>query len=102
MVQQSKEKGGAYKAQQKKVLESVTEVSDIEAVIEQAEEADRVFSLDHPVPNLLISLCVAFLLITIPLYYHFSCYYCFLFLFMFTRNADLLLRVLISYIIGKV
>ncbi|GLT60888.1 hypothetical protein SLA2020_336300 [Shorea laevis] len=56
MIQQSKEKGGAYKAQQKKVLESVTEVSDIEAVIEQAEEADRVFSLDHPAPNLLISL----------------------------------------------
>ncbi|KAE8037607.1 hypothetical protein FH972_010182 [Carpinus fangiana] len=56
LIQQSKEKGSSYRAQQKKVLESVTEVSDIEAVIEQAEEADRAFTLDHPVPNLLISL----------------------------------------------
>lgn len=56
MIQQSKEKGMAYKRQQKKVLESVTEVSDIEAIVEQAEEADRLFSVDHPVPNVLISL----------------------------------------------
>ncbi|KAF2299732.1 hypothetical protein GH714_002913 [Hevea brasiliensis] len=56
MIQQSKEKGRFYKALHKKVLESVTEVSDIDAVIEQAEEADRLFSLQHPTPNLLIDL----------------------------------------------
>ncbi|KAJ8762984.1 hypothetical protein K2173_023113 [Erythroxylum novogranatense] len=36
----------------KKVLESITEVSDIDAIIEQAEEANRLFSLQHPAPNL--------------------------------------------------
>uniref|UniRef100_A0A2C9W2A0 Uncharacterized protein n=1 Tax=Manihot esculenta TaxID=3983 RepID=A0A2C9W2A0_MANES len=56
MIQQSKEKGRFYKALHKKVLESVTEVSDIDAVIEQAEDADRLFSLQHPTPNLLIDL----------------------------------------------
>ncbi|KAH6831980.1 P-loop containing nucleoside triphosphate hydrolases superfamily protein [Perilla frutescens var. hirtella] len=44
MIQQSKEKGRYYRSQHKKVLESVTEVSDIEAVIEQADEAHRLFS----------------------------------------------------------
>ncbi|XP_040991727.1 GTPase LSG1-2 [Juglans microcarpa x Juglans regia] len=56
MMQQSKEKGHIYRNQQKKILESVTEVTDIDAIIEQAEEADRLFSLDHPIPNLLINL----------------------------------------------
>ncbi|KAM1210838.1 hypothetical protein ACFX2J_002638 [Malus domestica] len=56
LVQQTKEKGLMYKRQQKKVLESVTEVSDIDAIVEQADEADRLFSLDHPAPNLLIDL----------------------------------------------
>ncbi|XP_021279099.1 GTPase LSG1-2-like [Herrania umbratica] len=56
MIQQSKEKGRFYKSQHKKVLESVTEVSDIDAVIEQAEEADQLFSIQHPTPNLLINL----------------------------------------------
>lgn len=56
MIQQSKEKGRFYTALHKKVLESVTEVSDIDAVIEQAEDADRLFSLQHPTPNLLIDL----------------------------------------------
>eukprot|EP00262_Sarcandra_glabra_P018088 TRINITY_DN6402_c0_g1_i1.p1 TRINITY_DN6402_c0_g1~~TRINITY_DN6402_c0_g1_i1.p1 ORF type:complete len:638 (+),score=126.49 TRINITY_DN6402_c0_g1_i1:203-1915(+) len=37
-------------------MESVTEVNDIDAVIEQAEEADRVYSIDNPIPNLLIKL----------------------------------------------
>ncbi|KAL5575988.1 hypothetical protein UlMin_017687 [Ulmus minor] len=56
MIQETKEKGQFYKNQHKKVLESVTEVSDIEAIIEQADEADRLFSLDHPAPSLPISL----------------------------------------------
>lgn len=56
MVQQSKEKGRFYKSQHKKVLESVTEVSNIDAVIEQAEEADQLFSIHHPTPNPLINL----------------------------------------------
>ncbi|XVE59679.1 hypothetical protein DITRI_Ditri05aG0065300 [Diplodiscus trichospermus] len=56
IIQQSKEKGRFYKSQNKKVLESVTEVSDIDAVLEQAEEADQLFSIQHPTPNLLINL----------------------------------------------
>ena len=58
MIQQSKEKGYFYRNQHKKVLESVTEVSDIDAIIEQADEADRLFTQDHPAPNLLINLSV--------------------------------------------
>ncbi|XWS73816.1 hypothetical protein CRYUN_Cryun02cG0161800 [Craigia yunnanensis] len=53
MIQQAKEKGRFYKSQHKKVLESVTEVSDIDAVIEQAEEDDQLFSIQHPTPNLI-------------------------------------------------
>ncbi|KAA0044245.1 hypothetical protein IC582_019648 [Cucumis melo] len=56
MIQQSKEKGRFYKSQQKKVLESVTEVSDIDAVIQQADEAERLFSINNPTPNFLINL----------------------------------------------
>ncbi|KAK9279871.1 hypothetical protein L1049_013554 [Liquidambar formosana] len=56
MIQQTKEKGRFYRNQHKKVLESVTDVNDIDAVIEQAEEAERLFSFDHPVPNLLINM----------------------------------------------
>ncbi|CAI9768596.1 unnamed protein product [Fraxinus pennsylvanica] len=37
----------------KKVLESVTQVSDIDAVIEQADEAHRLFSGTKPVANLI-------------------------------------------------
>ncbi|KAH1090765.1 hypothetical protein J1N35_018022 [Gossypium stocksii] len=59
MIQQSKEKGRFYKSQHKKVLESVTEVSNIDAVIEQAEEADHLFSIHHPTPNPLINLDVS-------------------------------------------
>ncbi|KAB2065674.1 hypothetical protein ES319_A09G105200v1 [Gossypium barbadense] len=59
MIQQSKEKGRFYKSQHKKVLESVTEVSNIDAVIEQAEEADQLFSIHHPTPNPLINLDVS-------------------------------------------
>ncbi|KAL6966727.1 GTPase LSG1-2 [Sarracenia purpurea var. burkii] len=54
MIQQSKEKGQFYKNQQKKVLESVTDISDIDAVIEQADEAARLFSAGNPIPNLLV------------------------------------------------
>lgn len=54
MIQETKEKGKYYKNQNKKVLESVTEVSDIDAIIEQAEEAERLFAIHHdsttPVP----------------------------------------------------
>eukprot|EP00268_Persea_americana_P031451 TRINITY_DN3063_c0_g1_i1.p1 TRINITY_DN3063_c0_g1~~TRINITY_DN3063_c0_g1_i1.p1 ORF type:complete len:601 (+),score=144.90 TRINITY_DN3063_c0_g1_i1:342-2144(+) len=59
MIQQSKDKGRFYHRQQKRVLESVTEVGDIEAVIEQAEEADRIYTIDNPLPNLLINLDVS-------------------------------------------
>ncbi|CAN8294989.1 unnamed protein product [Cochlearia groenlandica] len=47
MIQESKDKGKYYKNLQKKVLESVTEVSDIDAIIEQAEEAERLFTINH-------------------------------------------------------
>ncbi|KAK9143317.1 hypothetical protein Syun_012717 [Stephania yunnanensis] len=56
MAQQSKDKGRFYRNQGKKVLESVTHVTDIEAVIELAEEAERLHSFDHPDPDLLINL----------------------------------------------
>ncbi|XP_021857865.2 GTPase LSG1-2 isoform X2 [Spinacia oleracea] len=54
VVQETKEKGRFYKTHNKKALISVTDVSDIDAVIEQADEADRVFSADNPVPQILI------------------------------------------------
>ncbi|KAG9455311.1 hypothetical protein H6P81_008215 [Aristolochia fimbriata] len=54
LIQQSKEKGRAISRSQRHVLESVTDIGDIEAVIELAEEAERIHSLDNPVPNLLI------------------------------------------------
>ncbi|GMG98400.1 hypothetical protein Nepgr_000240 [Nepenthes gracilis] len=54
MIQQSKEKGLLYRSQRKKVLESITDVNDIDAVIGQAEEAERLFTADNPIPNLLI------------------------------------------------
>ncbi|CAK9311761.1 unnamed protein product [Citrullus colocynthis] len=56
MIQQSEEKGRIYRSQQKKVLESVTEVSDMDAVIQQADEVERLFSIDNPTPNFLINL----------------------------------------------
>lgn len=54
MIQVSKEKGRLYYRQHKKVLESVTDVNDIDAVIDGAEEAARLFSADNPIPNLLV------------------------------------------------
>ncbi|CAI9768891.1 unnamed protein product [Fraxinus pennsylvanica] len=52
MVKDSKEKGKYYRSLHKKVLESVTEVSDIDAVIEQDDEAHQLFptlNLYHPI-----------------------------------------------------
>ncbi|KAL2932828.1 GTPase LSG1-2 [Bienertia sinuspersici] len=54
MLVQSKEKGRFYKSHNKKTLTSVTDVSDIDAIIEQSEEADRIFSADNPIPHILI------------------------------------------------
>lgn len=60
MIQESKEKGQYYKSQHKKVLESFTDVTEIDAVMEQVEEGDLFSSssssVHHPVPNLLIKL----------------------------------------------
>ncbi|XP_047318950.1 GTPase LSG1-1 [Impatiens glandulifera] len=50
MIQQSKEKGHSHR----NVLESVIDVNDIDAVIDQADETARLFSNDHAVPNLLV------------------------------------------------
>jgi large subunit GTPase 1 len=48
MIQQTKEKGRIYK---KKFLESFTEVSDIDAIIEQADEDhEQQELLDLPLP----------------------------------------------------
>ncbi|XP_076942747.1 GTPase LSG1-1-like [Bidens hawaiensis] len=56
-IQESKEKGQVYYKQHKKVLESVTDVADIDAVIQQADEAVRLFSVDNPAAvNTLIDL----------------------------------------------
>ncbi|KAL9413514.1 hypothetical protein AB3S75_042076 [Citrus x aurantiifolia] len=51
MIQETKEKGKFYRKQHKKVLESVTDVNDIDAVIQQAEEVEA-----YPVPIPLINL----------------------------------------------
>lgn len=56
MIQESKEKGTFYRKQHKKVLESVTDVSDIEAIIEQADDSLRIYSDNHPPVNVLINL----------------------------------------------
>lgn len=61
MVQQSRDKGRFYKNQQKNVLESITDVNDIDAVIEQADEAARLFSADNPIPNLLVDRYILYL-----------------------------------------
>ncbi|KAM0037832.1 putative GTP-binding protein, orthogonal bundle domain superfamily [Helianthus debilis subsp. tardiflorus] len=56
-IQESKEKGQLYYKQHKKVLESVTDVADIDAVIQQADDAVRLFSVDNPAAvNTLIDL----------------------------------------------
>ncbi|GMN46895.1 hypothetical protein TIFTF001_016060 [Ficus carica] len=63
MIQQSKEKGGIYRKQNKKVLESFTEISDIEAIIEKSVadadgDADAVslLSFNFPPPSIPITL----------------------------------------------
>lgn len=54
MIQQSKDKGRMYK--HKKVLESITEVNDIDAVIEQTDEAELLFTSENSAVNLRIDL----------------------------------------------
>lgn len=54
MIQQSKEKGRSYR--NKKVLESVTDVSNIDAVIDQGEEAELLLAADRSRPDLPIRL----------------------------------------------
>ncbi|GAB2274539.1 GTPase LSG1-2 [Dionaea muscipula] len=58
MIQQSKEKGIIYReSNRKKVLESITDINDIDAVIQQAEESERLFAaVENPIPNILIDL----------------------------------------------
>lgn len=55
-LQQSKDKGAILRNLNKKVLTSYTETTDIEAVIEQAEEAARIHSLSNPAPTLSIDI----------------------------------------------
>ncbi|KAL9258040.1 GTPase LSG1-2-like protein [Drosera capensis] len=61
MVQQSKEKGSIYRSSNRKnVLESVTDVNDIDAVIEHAEEEERLYAAaaagSDPIVDVLIDL----------------------------------------------
>lgn len=56
MIEQYKEKGRFYRNQDKKVLESVTEISDIEAVIGNSDDADLLSTLSHPSPSVPIRL----------------------------------------------
>lgn len=58
-VRESKETGRALRLQNRRILESVIDVSDIDAVLEKAEEADRIYSLDNPFPDLHINLYVS-------------------------------------------
>ena len=75
MIQESKDKGRFYRNQQKKVLESITDVTDIDAVIEQADEAARLFSADNPIPNLLVDSYVVFRLLILYYILHGSLFY---------------------------
>ena len=56
MIKEAKEKGQFYRSQHKKVLESYTDISDIDAVINQAEESELLLSssVNPSVPNLLV------------------------------------------------
>ncbi|GAA0152645.1 hypothetical protein LIER_11074 [Lithospermum erythrorhizon] len=56
MIQESSEKGRFYRRQSKKVLESVTDVSDIDAVIGDADEKDKTFSAQHSDVKVLVDL----------------------------------------------
>ncbi|ONK77960.1 uncharacterized protein A4U43_C02F12730 [Asparagus officinalis] len=55
LIQQSKDRSKAIR-QQRRILEPITAVTDINAVIELDEEADRVYTVDNPDPNLLVNL----------------------------------------------
>lgn len=63
MIQETKEKGRFYRNQHKKVLESVTDVTDIDAVIQHAEESEELFPADLLAPNMPISLYVCLILL---------------------------------------
>ncbi|KAH7675317.1 large subunit GTPase 1 protein [Dioscorea alata] len=52
-LQQAKDKGRALSLANRKVLESVTEISDIDAVLQHAEEAALLYSVDNPVASLI-------------------------------------------------
>ncbi|GAB2285617.1 GTPase LSG1-2 [Dionaea muscipula] len=58
LIQQSKEKGLLYRsANRKKVLESITELNDIDAVVQHAEEAELLFdAVSHPIHDVLVDL----------------------------------------------
>lgn len=54
MIQQSKEKGHLHN--KKKVLESFTEITDIDAIIEQVDYPLSLFATDYPSSNRPINL----------------------------------------------
>lgn len=53
LIQQTKEKGAAIRSQERRVLQSITEVSDIDAVLQQAEETGRLYAVGNPAPKLI-------------------------------------------------
>lgn len=59
-LQQAKDKGRALSLANRKVLESVTEISDIDAVLQHAEEAALLYSVDNPVASLIQLYCCFF------------------------------------------
>lgn len=58
MIQEARQKGAALRRQQRRgaPLESVTELTDIDVILEQAEEAERAFSVASTSLNLQIDL----------------------------------------------
>ncbi|KAJ0966332.1 hypothetical protein J5N97_027470 [Dioscorea zingiberensis] len=52
-LQEAKDKGRALSLANRKVLESVTEVSDIDAVLQHAEESALLYSVDNPIASLI-------------------------------------------------
>lgn len=52
-LQEAKDKGRALSLANRKVLESVTDINDIEAVLQHAEEAALLYSVDNPVASLI-------------------------------------------------
>lgn len=54
MARLSKEKGRLLGRHNRRVLHSVTDVSDVDAVVEQADAAHLLYLADNPVPQLLV------------------------------------------------